>query len=64
MQVGDPAAANALEPTTIEYDAGNVTEVAQGNHVTRYEYDTAGRRTATVAADGARVEHDYDAPTA
>ncbi len=41
MQVGDPAAANALEPTTIEYDAGNVTEVAQGNQVTRYEYDTA-----------------------
>ena len=46
MQVGDPAAANALAPTTIEYDAGRVSEVAQGNHVTRYEYDAAGRRTA------------------
>ena len=46
VQVGDPAAAEPLAPTTIEYDEGKVSEVAQGTHVTRYEHDAAGRLTA------------------
>jgi YD repeat-containing protein len=61
-QTGDPSAAGALAPVTIEYAAGGgYSQIAQGAQVTQYERDAAGRVTAVVAADGQRLEYGYDA---
>ena len=61
LELGDQAAATKFAPVTAVYDGSGLAELRQGNQVTHYERDAAGRPRAVVAADGARVEYDYDA---